>query len=180
MNVGKVLGAIFGVLLIILGIWCIMTPVETYGALAWMLGLAMIVDGVANLANWDQLRRMDMWNGWTIAAAVISIILGVILLISLGARLAVDLFIAILAAIWLIAVGVMRIASGITLRNIHKKGGVEEIGKRWWLVVILGALIVLVGILSLFNPIVIVFGIGVFMGFCIITAGLATLGFAIS
>lgn len=180
MNIGRVLGVIFGVLLIALGVWCMLTPVETYGALAWMLGLAMIVDGVANLANWDQLRRMDMWNGWTIAAAVISIILGVILVISLGARLAVDLFIAIMAAIWLIALGVLRIASGIRLRSIHKKGGVEEIGKRWWLVVILGALILLVGILSLFNPIVVVFGIGMFMGLCIVMAGLATLGFAVS
>ena len=180
MNIGKVCGMILGILLIAIGVWCMLTPVATYGALAWIIGLAMIIDGVANIANWIQLRQQDMANIWMMISAVISIILGIILTISLAAQFAFDFFIVILAAIWLIALGVMRIAAGLRLRAIHVKGGEEEIGKRWWLAVILGVLVLLLGVLSLFDPIVLVVGIGMFMGACIVMAGVTAIGVAAS
>ena len=180
MKIWNILAIVMGVLLIVLGIWCIMTPVQTYLALAWFVGFGMLADGIANIFAWNELRKADMANVWTMVGAIISIILGIIVLISMGARLAVDLFIVIMAAIWLIAMGVMRVAAGLRLRSIHKKGGVEEIGKRWYLAVILGVLMVLVGILSLFDPIVLMFGIGVFMGTCIVMAGIAAYGTAAS
>ena len=180
MNVGKVLGVILGVLLVALGIWCMLTPVKTYSALAWLIGLAMIVDGVSSIAVWFQLRQQDMDNVWTLVAAIISVILGIILTISLAAQIVVDFLIVVLAAIWLIAMGAMRIAAGMRLRAIHVKGGVEDIGKRWWLAVVMGVLVMLVGILSLFDPIVLMLGIGMFMGGCIVVAGVSAIGIAAS
>ena len=176
MNVWKVLAIILGVILVGLGIWCMMTPVRTYLALAWVLGLDMILDGVASIFSWSQLRKMDMGNAWLMASGIISIILGIIITVNLGAQLMVDLFIVIVVAIWLIATGVMRVVAGIRLRSIHKKGGVENIGSRWYLAVILGVLLCLLGILSLFDPVVLMFGIGISMGCCIVFAGLSTIG----
>jgi len=179
-KVWNILAIIMGVALIALGIWCIVTPVATYLALAWILGLGMVVDGIANIFAWNELRKADMANAWTMVGAIISIILGAIVLVSWGAQLAVDLFIVVMAAIWLIAMGVTRIVAGIRLRSIHTKGGVENIGKRWFLTVILGLLMAIVGILSLFEPVVLMFGIGVFMGGCIIVAGVSAIGLATS
>ena len=180
MKAWSILAYILGVLLIALGIWCMVTPIETYGVIAWLIGLAMIVDGVANIANWVQLRKMDMGNAWILVGAIFSVVVGLIIFFSLGLRLAVDLFIAVMIAIWLIAIGVMRIAAGIRLRNIHVKGGEPEIGKRWWLAVLFGVLVVLVGILSLLDPIVIALSVGLIIGACIVSAGVATIAQAAS
>ena len=75
---------IFGVLLVIGGIYCLVTPVETFGVLGWLIGLAMLVEGVSSALTWNERRKFGFADGWTLVGALASIVLGVVVLGSLA------------------------------------------------------------------------------------------------
>ena len=122
----KVVTIILGVLLLVGGIYCVFTPVATYAAIAWLIGLSMVVEGVASIITWSEARRLGLANGWTLAGSIISLVLGVFLLGSYFLRFAVDMFIAYLIAIWLIVAGVTRIVAAIDSEAKHIDDIIEE------------------------------------------------------
>ena len=165
----KVVTIILGFLLAIGGIYCVFAPVATYAAIAWLIGLSMVVEGVGGIVTWSERRKMGLANGWTLAGAIVSILLGVFLLGSYVLQFAVDMFIAYLIAIWLVVAGVTRIAAAIAYRNSQ---GAD--GSRGWIgQVVLGVLVVILGILCIFNPLSIVAGVGLMLGLSIVLVGIA-------
>lgn len=179
MKASRVIALILGVLVVIGGIYCLMTPGLTYLSLAWLLGLIMVVDGIANIVTWFELRKEGASNGWALAAAIVSVVLGVIVLGSYAAQLAVDLFIAYMLAAWLIVSGIARILFGWRMRKLHKTFDTLVIGKNWWAAFILGILLVVVGVLSLFNPTALMLATGMMIGLAIIISGVSVIALAL-
>ena len=64
----RIIKVILGVLLAVGGIYCMFTPIATYSTLAWLIGLAMIAEGVASVITWSSRRELGLANGWTLAA----------------------------------------------------------------------------------------------------------------
>ena len=179
MRLGNILAIIFGVLIVIGGIYCLMAPAATYMAQAWLLGIVMIADGIANIVTYSQLRKAGYSNGWTLLGAIISIIFGIVLLGSYAAQLAVDLFFAYMIAAWLIITGIMRIGFSLQMRKLNQ--GVQQhqpIGERWWFSLIVGILVVIVGIMCLFNPMIAVVSVGLLIGISIIFVGVSVIALA--
>ena len=165
----KVITIILGGLLVVGGIYCVFSPVATYSAISWLIGLSMVVEGVGGIVTWSERRKLGLANGWTLAGAIISILLGVFLLGSFMLRFAVDMFIAYLIAFWLIEAGVVRIVVAVGTRNSYGQEG----SSGWILQVVLGVLIVVLGILSIFNPLSIVLSVGTMLGISVLFVGLA-------
>lgn len=163
----KVVTIILGVLLLVGGIYCVFTPVATYAAIAWLIGLSMVVEGVASIITWSEARRLGLANGWTLAGSIISLVLGVFLLGSYFLRFAVDMFIAYLIAVWLIVAGVTRIVAAINVRNSND----QVYASGWGIQLVLGILIVILGILYIFNPLSAMMSMGMLLGLSIIVVG---------
>ena len=163
----KIATIIFGVLLVISGIYCMFAPVATYAALGSVIGVSMLVEGVASVIAWNHLRKAGLANGWALAEAIISIVLGIVLLGSTAMQFAIDMFIAYLIAVWLVFAGIARIVAAIALRNSLGK----ELGRGWILQLVLGVLIVICGVLSIFNPLSVMASVGLMLGMSIVFVG---------
>ena len=163
----RIIKVILGVMLAVGGIYCMMTPITTYSVIAWLIGLAMIVEGVGGIVTWMERRRLGLANGWTLAGAIVSLVLGIALLGSYMLQFAVDAFIAYLIAIWLVVAGIARIVAAIGARNSQLQPGAGSMV----LQIVLGVLIAILGVLCIFNPLSVVAGVGMMLGISIVVVG---------
>ena len=162
----KVITIIMGILLAVGGIFCMFSPVATYASLGWLIGASMIMEGVASIIMWSELRRAGFANGWTLAGAIISLVLGIFVLGSYAMQFSIDLFIAYLIAIWLAVGGIMRIIDAINLRKLNVPGS-----SSWVILLLLGILTTILGVLCISNPLAIMVGVGFTMGLSIVGMG---------
>ncbi len=167
----KILSIVLGVLLAIGGVYCLMTPIATYSVLSWLIGLAMLVEGIGSVVTWNDRRKLGFADGWTLLGAIVSIILGCILLVSYVAQFAVDLFIAYMIAAWFVIGGITRIIAAVKLRQFRDATG-SAIDGSWGLLLVLGIIIVILGVLCLFNPLAVMVGVGAMLGVAIIFSGI--------
>ncbi len=145
----KIVSVILGILMIVSGIYCLATPGITFLAVGWIIGFNMILAG-----------------------AIVSLIFGIVLLGSNAMQLSVDLFVAYMAAIWLIVIGILRLIRSSRLHQFHKTFDTKVIAKRWWVVMLNGILLIVLGILSMMNPSITAFAIGTMMGLNVLFAGI--------
>lgn len=178
MRVGNVLAIILGVLVVVGGIWCLMTPLQTILGMAWLIGFMMIVDGVANIITWFQLRKLGGVNGWALASAIISVVLGVVVVGNFFMQAFLAEFLTYLVAAWLIVSGVMRIGYGWKMRSLHKAVQASMIGGHWYFSFILGILLVVLGVMSLIAPVMLAEALGMFIGISIIVLGVSLIALA--
>ena len=87
-------------------------------------------------------------------------------------QLAVDIVIAYMAAVWILWIGILRMARAAQLRHIHNQLIASGIAKHWWLVMLTGVLLIVVGIFSLINPGIMGITIGLLIGIDILFAGI--------
>lgn len=166
----KALGIIFGVLIIMLGIWCMMTPIETYGIIGWLIMFALIADGIGKISVWNDLRKSGSSDVLALVGGILSIILGVILACNLLARATVDIFAAYVIAFWALFSGCVRIGRAFQMRG-GKQVLNAQLGSSWGVALVVGVLMVLIGGFCLFNPIIIMITIGWQIGFALIAGG---------
>ncbi len=169
----KILGIIGGILLIIGGCYCIATPLITYSTLGPIMGIAMIVEGAISGFTWNTRRMMGIADGWSLAGAVISILLGTVVLGSGVLQIAIDTFLAYLVGFWLIVGGITRIAASFTLRKLGQEG--DEAGKNWWILLLIGILVIIVGIMCLCHPVLTMISVGLLMGISVVSSGISLL-----
>lgn len=164
-----IVNIILGVLLIVGGMYCLLTPIMTFATLGWLMGAAMIAEGVSSALTWNARRKEGLADGWTLAGAILSVILGCVVLGSGFMRLTLDTFLAYLAAFWLIFGGVTRIAASFKLRDANKQG--LPVGKNWVLVLIIGIIVTIMGVVCLFHPLLAMASVGTLVGLGIVSSG---------
>ena len=168
----KVATIVLGALLAVLGVYCVVTPIETYAVIGWVIGLSMLIEGIASAITWNDRRRFGFADGWTLAGAIASIVLGVYLLGSYAAQAAVDYFIAYVIAAWLIIAGVTRVIAGLHVRSFQQACGTEALGSNWGIIVVFGLLIAVLGVLCVLNPTAVMAGVGFMLGLSVVLVGL--------
>ena len=167
----KVLSILLGIVMIICGTYCLISPGLTFLAIGWIVGFCMIVDAVGNIATWNARKKLGIADGWTLFAAILSLCFGIIVIASNAVQFTVNIFIAYMAAAWVLWIGILRLARSAKMHHIRKELGNESIAKHWWLVMISGILLILIGILGLMNPAVAAIVIGTQIGIDILFAG---------
>jgi uncharacterized membrane protein HdeD (DUF308 family) len=129
-----------GVLAIVFGILALFWPLQTAVALAILVGIFAVVDGIVDII--DAIRfRGSPGVGLRIFLGIVSLLFGALVLfwpeISLGV-------LAVLIAIWAILIGALQIIANVGLRR--------ESGRSWIWGVIAGAIGVIFGIVVLIAP----------------------------
>lgn len=168
----KVLAVVLGIVMLISGIYCLFTPGLTFLAMGWIIGVNMVLDAIGNIFTWKDRKEMGMADGWTLAGAIVSLGFGAVLLGSNAMQLSVDIFVAYMAALWVVVIGILRFIRSMKLRRFHKALQTQIIAKRWWVVTINGILLIVIGVLGLMNPTFTMVAIGTMMGWHIVVAGI--------
>lgn len=165
-----------GAFMIVSGSYCLFTPAGTGLDIGYIIGLSMVFDGIGRIVQWFSFRKTMRESGWALIAAIISLVFGTVLSVSVVAQLAVDLYVAYMVVFWLIALGVVRIIRSLKVRGMRKN--VKEnydwntqFGKSWWVYLLFGILLAGYGAVCAIYPIVSLAAIGTFIGIGIVMAG---------
>ena len=176
MTARKTLFVILGILIILAGITCFFTPVETSSVIPFIFGLAMVIDGIGRIIAWFSIREYAPRSGWVLASSIISLVFGLILTTSPMLQMSVGVFVVLMTGWWILALGVIRIVHAFHLLKLKREsdgfGFGEKLGSNWWIALILGALLTIFGIIVILNPMLGLGVIGVLVGCSVITAGI--------
>ena len=148
---------ITALLMIVLGVVCILNPVDIFNSMAWLVALLILCTGVTSLFFGLRAQRYLPNAGSTTLLAVFQILVG---LMMLGNSVLSAVAIVAIFAIWVMFEGV----SLSVLSFDYKRSGYE----RWWIMLLLGVCSLVLGFLALRNPekvealMGILLGIGIF------------------
>ena len=112
----RVLLALLGVLSLIIGLYAVRHVLLTIIALALLLGIFWIVNGVIEIFTAGSHREMH-GRGWRVAMGILSIIAGIIVLATPAISLVV---LVVVLSIWLIMFGVLEVSLGLRLRSARR------------------------------------------------------------
>jgi uncharacterized membrane protein HdeD (DUF308 family) len=155
------LSVLLGVLLVIMGIWVIMTPIESYITLSIFFSAIIFVSGISGLIfTLGNKNRLSGW-GWHLASAILDLLFGAILLMYPGLSMVILPFIV---AFWFMFSGF----SAIGLSGEYKRMGMGSSG--WGIA--FGILTIILAFIIIFKPIVGALTIVYMTGFAFMSLGI--------
>lgn len=160
----KIWLAISGILLIALGIMCFIKPAETLFTTAWLIGCFTLFSGIAKMVFTFRTQSFMPNSGTRMLSGLFEIIIG---LIFLTHNMFVTLSLPLVFALWVIFEGVTLFVQSFD----YKKVGFGQ----WWVFMLLGIAVVVLGILGLRNLSVAGKTLTVLIGIGVIMVGIARL-----
>lgn len=160
-----VLSIIVGVLLIIGGFCCMFTPVGTFLATGYFLGIILLVFGIVGIVRGFQKQAKAL----EVVVSVLAVIVGVFALFRPGSTMEFDRILLYLIAAWFTIEGIVSIVLAIQVKDINSG---------WYWGLIFGILAVLVGIYAFAHPMFTAVTTGILVGIFFITAGFELISFA--
>ncbi len=112
----RVLLALLGVLSLIVGLYAVRHVLLTIVALALLLGIFWVVNGVIEIFTAASHREMH-GRGWRVAMGILSIVAGVVLLATPAISLVV---LVVVLSVWLIMFGLLEISLGLRIRAAER------------------------------------------------------------
>lgn len=156
----RILTVISGVLMVLTGAFCFMNPGQTFLALAFVVGLVMVITGVIHALSYfigRGLHNKGDNNGWILTDALITLLLGILILCN---QLVVDAAIPMVFGMWVLVSGILRIEAATHINREKKR-------INFITTMSTGVLTVLIGVFGFINPLVrwlsTVFLLGAFM-----------------
>ena len=147
---------------------------EDWDEQAW--NLAMVIDGIGRIIAWFSIREYAPRSGWVLASSIISLVFGLMLTTSPMLQMSVGVFVVLLTGWWILTLGIIRIVHAFHLLKIKRESPDfvfgEMIGSNWWVALILGLLLGVLGVIVILNPLLGLGVIGVVVGCGMITAGI--------
>lgn len=181
---GKILTIIFGIYMMVCGLFCMFNPALTYSMVGFLVGFTMLFDAFSRFFVWIAEKDYGFSDTWMLISAIISGILGVLVLGSDALQIGVEYFIVYYVAIWLVVTGVIIVVRSFQLRNLLKQMSTLDLTKYWLLPLIVGILMAVFGAVSVAHPDVMSQTLGVMIGLGVFINGvnmivLATTAFAV-
>lgn len=163
----RILTIISGILLVLTGVFCFANPGETFLSLAFILGLMMVINSIIQgIAYWwGRAGNQQDNNGWILTEAIITFILGVLVLSN---QIAADVAIPMVFGMWAMFSGILRVVTATMIDRRNKK-----INFIWTLIT--GLLCALGGLYAFLNPIIAGLAIAVLLGIMFVVQGVSTL-----
>ena len=96
----RMLTIIGGVLMLLTGIFCFINPGQTFLAIAFVIGLVMVLNGLIHICAYMMGRGLNNKgdnNGWILTDALITLLLGILVLCN---QLVADTAIPLVFGMW--------------------------------------------------------------------------------
>lgn len=130
-----------GVLIIVLGIWMLKMPRESFNAMLLVIGLIIALGGALETFLALYYRKVLKEWGWNFSAGILDILVGILLISNPDAIL---VLITLFISFWLVLRGVLAIWEAMELR--------KEGRKNWKWILALGILVMLLAIVLIWHP----------------------------
>lgn len=167
---------IFGILMVIGGIGCIAMPVATFTTLGWMVGASILIVGISGIFRFAAAH--DNRSKWDLLGGILEVLFGGLLIVNNAAQFIASIWIAYIAAAFVLVYGVTKIISAVRMKKINKEMPDKQRSAAWLAVMISGVLISLIGIVCIFQPMIAAISIGLLMGIYVLISGVETLAVA--
>ncbi len=131
---------LFGIFSAVFGVMALINPLAAGAGLTWAIGLLALAEGVVGLIGAFG-KGAGVSRGWMILYAIVSILFGVMAVMN---PLSMAASIAMVAGVWFIFSGIMRIIWAVRVR--------KEIDNEW-LLILGGVISVALGVLLVMAPV---------------------------
>ena len=170
---------VLGIMLILSGIFCLFSPVETSTLIPCVIGIALVVTGIGKGMRWADEKRFYGQSGWSLAGAVVSLIFGILLIMSPTLQLSMGTTVIMLIGIWITIMGILRIVHAFQLRKVNAYVDLfgRPISKDWYMALLPGIAMTSVGVLNVLFPSIGLGMIGVLIGLLMLLCGSTLLSF---
>ena len=155
-----VVSVILGVLLVICGFSIMFTPLLTFLGVATLLSIVLMIWGIMAIVKCVATKTY----GLNIVLAILAVVFAFILMVSPHTSFMTDLIVLYLAAVFLIARGLLSIILAVKSAKGSKS-------KMWILGIILGILAVILGLVFCAHPVLGAAVIGFLIAFFFVYAG---------
>jgi uncharacterized membrane protein HdeD (DUF308 family) len=152
---------ILGILLVILGFCCAMTPMATLVAAGYLIAIVLIISGISGILSGLRFK----FYGLNFVVSILALILGVLALTRPGGIETIDILLIYLFAAWLLVRGITSVSLSLRLRKL-------QMGSEWIFGLISGILGIILGVYSFIHPNVPGIAIGLLIGFYFIEEGI--------
>lgn len=149
-----------GGILIILGILLLFNPLFSAAALGLCAGIGFLTAGLNNLVPYFSMKGNPLRPKWLLPLGVIDLVMGILFITRIGLA---AFTVSTLLALWIFAVGVMRIWMSLQIRAAGNK--------KWWIPAGGGALFLLCALTLFSNPFAAVFAVTFVSGTALIAVG---------
>ena len=166
-TLSRVLWIIAGVLLIVAGVYCFVSPEAALSGLSLILGLAMLFSGIVDIVIFASSRRFMLGSGWFLLDGIFTVLLAIFLLCNQAFTM---LSLPFIFGMWLLFGGISRFVSSFDLQRLGVRG--------WGWFTALGILLTVAGILSFYDPISGAMALSWIVGLVLILQGIASIAWA--
>ncbi len=160
----RILTIISGILMVLSGVFCFVNPGQTFLALAFIIGIVMVINGIihtmAYLIGRGFHNRGDN-NGWILTDALITLLLGILVLCN---QLVADTVIPMVFGMWILVSGILRIEAATRIDRVRKRAN-------FMTTLLTGILTVIIGIFGFINPLVMLLSTTVLLGIFLVMEG---------
>ena len=143
----RMLTIIGGALMLLTGIFCFINPGQTFLAIAFVIGLVMVLNGLIHICAYMLGRGWNNKgdnNGWILTDALITLLLGILVLCN---QLVADTAIPLVFGMWVLVSGILRIESATHINKDKKISNFRS-------AMLTGILTSLIGLFGFINPLV--------------------------
>lgn len=169
MNPHKIIQLIIGITLTCAGIYCIISPSVTIAALAWVIGLFMMIHALSRIGVWQERRALGFGENYELISAVLSLLFGIALIASNFFQTMISTFIIYIFASWIAMLGVFRLLTASALRRLGADISVHI--NNYHSQMISGVLLILIAVVIFIRPSIITAMLGIVIGACLVGFG---------
>lgn len=155
---------LFSLLSLLSGVILLLNPIEALATSALLIGFCLMLGGVANTVAYFSSKGIFGISGWVLAEGVIVVFLSLLVLRNPTLTATTLLF---LVGAWFLMVGILRVINAINLAR-HKF-------RHWLMTLCFGILLMALGALSFYTPLVNLIAISVFIGIYFVVSAVINL-----
>ncbi len=160
----KIVQIVCALLFIVAGISAFCMPSATLSGIAIFLGIMLIITGIGYVISYFYEKKSMLGANWVLVAGISTILIGIFVLCN---ETLVASALPIMLAIWILIIGIIRVMSSLDLRRLHFE--------KWWVSTIVGAGLIILSVLSFFQPIISTVLITTFVGLYLVINGIYSL-----
>ena len=170
----RVLNIVSGVLLILIGIYCLCNQDIAAATAGLMVGIFMLASGIIEIVVFAATSRLLIGSSWLLLDGVLTVILSLFLLFNKWFTM---LSLPFLFALWLLFSGSSRFVSAFDLKAL----GVRNWGwgvRNWGWALAIGIILMIAGFICMMDPWVGITAVGMTVGLVFLLEGVSSIIYA--
>lgn len=168
----KVINGIIGVLSIIASIYCIFFPGLSFLNVGWIITAILGIFGICSIIFYFTKKKMyknlmieGLEGVFGLVVGITAAVVSILAMFMPSIRIAIDVIILIIFAIWMIVDGASSIVEAFIMKKASKS-------KSWILALVLGVMMIILGIYGICHLIFVARAIGVMIGIMLMCYGI--------